>query len=140
MIKTEKKSNSKRLEAYSQKFWKALEKANKEKLFTGRNRKYNIKTFTVVYQRENPVEKVPNFKTVYNYIHRGNFFIKPIDLPVMLKLKPRKDKNSQPKGTNKKILGRSISDRPDSVLKRESIGHWEADLVQGKKARMNRSC
>jgi len=133
--KNRQKSKSKGLEAFSQKYWKALKEANEAGLFTGKNREHNIKTFTVVYQRENPSEKVPSFKTVYNYIHRGDFFIKPIDLPVMVRLKPRKNKKSRPKGINKRKLGRSISERPESVHKRESIGHWEADLVQGKKGK-----
>lgn len=81
------------------------------------------------------IKKVPTFKTVYNYINRGNFFIKPIDLPGMITLKPRRNKNSRPKGTNKKKLGRSISERPETVLNRESMGHWEADLVEGKKGK-----
>jgi len=133
--KNRKKSQSKGLESFSQKFWKALKRANENRLFSGKNRQYNIKTFIVVYQRKHPLEKVPSYKTVYNYIHRGKFFIKPIDLPVMVRLKPRRNKNSKPKGTNKKILGRSISERPETVLNRESIGHWEADLVEGKKGK-----
>lgn len=133
--KNRKKSKSKGLQAYSENFWKALKVANKNGFFTGKFRKYNIKTFTIVYKRKNPLEKVPTFKTIYNYIHRGNFFIKPIDLPVMVSLKPRKNKNSRPKGTNKRILGRSISDRPETIFNRESIGHWEADLVQGRKGK-----
>lgn len=123
------------IKTFSHDFWKALKKANNKGLFTGKPRKYNIKTFTVVYKRKNPLEKVPTFKTVYNYIHRGDFFIKPIDLPVMATLKPRKNKNSKSKGRNKKKLGRSISKRPETVLKRESTGDWEADLVQGKKGK-----
>lgn len=133
--KNRERSQSRGLKRFSQKFWKALEQANRNRLFSGKNRKYNIKSFTIVYQRKNPLENVPTYKTVYNYIHRGNFFIKPIDLPVMVTLKPRKNKNSKPKGTNKKKLGRSISDRPEAVLNRESIGHWEADLVEGKKGK-----
>lgn len=129
------RSQSKGLKKFSRNFWKALDEANKKRLFSGKNRKYNIKTFTIVYQRKNPLENVPTYKTVYNYIHRGDFFIKPIDLPVMLTLKPRKNKNSKPKGTNKKKLGRSISDRPETVLERKSIGHWEVDLVEGKKGK-----
>ncbi|MDN6167227.1 MAG: IS30 family transposase [Tetragenococcus koreensis] len=133
--KNRKKSQSKGLESFSQKFWADLEEANKERLFSGKKREYNIKTFISVYQRENPSEKIPTYKTIYNYIHRGNFFINPIDLPVMVRLKPRRNKGSKPKGTNKKILGRSISERPETVLNRESIGHWEADLVEGKKGK-----
>lgn len=130
-----KRSKSKGLHAFSKKFWKALKEANKNKLFSGKHRKHNIKTFIVVYQRKYPLEKVPAFKTVYNYIHSGEFFIKPIDLPVMVRLKPRKNKKSKPKGINKRKLGQSISKRPESVLKRQTIGHWEADLVQGKKGK-----
>lgn len=131
--KNRKNSKSKGFAAYSKDFWKSLKKANNDSWFSGKSRKYNIKTFIEVYRRKYPLEKVPTFKTVYNYIHTGKFFIKPIDLPVMVTLKPRRNKNSKPKGTNKKKLGRSISERPESVLKRESSGHWEADLVQGKK-------
>ncbi|MDN6185012.1 MAG: IS30 family transposase, partial [Lactococcus lactis] len=86
----------------------------------------------VLYQKNHPLEKVPCFKTIYNYIHRGNFFIRPIDLPVMVTLKSRRNKHSKPKGTNTRILGRSISTRPTSVNERESFGHWEADLMEGK--------
>ena len=129
------RSKSKGLQAFSEDFWKALKEAHKKSLFTGKHRKYNIKTFVEVYRRNHPLEKVPTFKTVYNYIHRGNFFIKPIDLPIMIRLKPRKNKNSRPKGINKRKLGRSISERPEAVLNRESIGHWEADLVEGKKGK-----
>lgn len=130
-----KRSKSKGLQAFSENFWNALKDANEKKLFSGKNRKYNIKTFIVVYQRRYPLEKVPTYKTVYNYIHSGEFFIKPIDLPVMVRLKPRKNRNSKPRGSNKRVLGQSISKRSESVLKRESIGHWEADLVQGKKGK-----
>lgn len=130
-----RRSKSKGLQAFSPFFWEALKEANRNRLFTGKNRKYNIKTFIVVYQREHPLEKVPTYKTVYNYIHSGEFFIKPIDLPVMVRLKPRKNKNSKPKGTNKRKLGSSIAERPKHVLNREVFGHWEADLVQGKKGK-----
>src|SRR5699024_12229301 len=86
-------------------------------------------------KRKHPFDKVPTYKTVYNYIHSEDFFIKPMDLPVLVRLKPRKNKNSRPKGTNKKKLGRSISERPEAILNRESTGHWEADLVEGKKGK-----
>lgn len=86
--KNRKKSQSKGLKAFSQNFWDNLKQANEDRWFTGKHRKYNIKTFITVYRRKYPLEKVPTFKTVYNYIHRSEFFIKPIDLPVMVSLKP----------------------------------------------------
>lgn len=53
----------------------------------------------------------------------------------MTRLKPRKNKHSKPKGQNKRKLGRSISERPEPVLNRKEFGHWEADLVKGKKTK-----
>lgn len=50
---------------------------------------------------------------------------------------PRKKHTSEPKGTKAKHLGRSIEERDPSVLMREELGHWEVDLVLGKKRRMN---
>lgn len=48
--KNRKKSQSKGLEDFSSKFWTALKKANKNRWFSGKNRKYNIKTFIAVYR------------------------------------------------------------------------------------------
>ena len=53
----------------------------------------------------------------------------------MTRLKLRKNKHSKPKGQNKRKLGRSISERPESVLNRKEFGHWEADLVKDKKTK-----
>lgn len=53
----------------------------------------------------------------------------------MITLKPRRNNHSKPKGANKRKYGTSISKRPESINQRETVGHWEADLVQGKKGR-----
>lgn len=45
---------------------------------------------------------IPTFKTVYRYIREGLINIKPYDLPVMYRLKPRRNRNSKTKGQNKK--------------------------------------
>lgn len=42
------------------------------------------------YKKEHPTHKVPTFKTIYRYIHSGDFVIKPIDLPLMMRLKSEK--------------------------------------------------
>ena len=68
-------------------------------------------------------------RTLYRYIDLGLIPIKNIDLPEKLRrrasaMHPRK---------NRRILGRSIEERPGSVQGREEFGHWEADLVIGNK-------
>lgn len=68
-------------------------------------------------------------KTLYNYIDLGILGIKSIDLPEKLK-RPLKKKTNR---RNKKILGRSIEERPSEVDDRSEFGHWEADLVLGSK-------
>ena len=88
----------------------ALEKAYHEKMLTGKHRQYNIQTFIMRYKKEHPTHKVPTFKTIYRYIHSDDIIIKPIDLPLMTRLKPRKNKHSKPKGQNKRKLGRIISE------------------------------
>src|SRR5699024_5976635 len=60
--KNRKKSQSKGLKAFSQKFWNALKQTNKARWFSGKHRKYNIKTFIFVYRRKYPLEKVLRLK------------------------------------------------------------------------------
>lgn len=131
--KNRQNSGLKKKEAFSERFFQEIEQTNDEGKFTGKNREFNIKTFIMAYEKENPEETIPTFKTVYRYIRSGVLSIKPYDLPVMYRLAPRKNKHARPKGQNKKKLGTSISKRPAKVLKREEFGHWEADLVKGKR-------
>lgn len=67
-------------------------------------------------------------KTFYNYVHRGLVDIKPIDLPRMVRRKPRKNYKEY---IPKRQKGVSIKQRPESVETREEFGHWEGDLVTG---------
>lgn len=55
--------------------------------------------------------------------------IKNIDLPEKLK---RNTKSSNIR-KNKRVLGKSIEERPETVASREEFGHWEIDSVLGKK-------
>lgn len=68
-------------------------------------------------------------KTVYNYIDQGLIRVKNIDL--LLKLRRNTHKHHCHK--NRRILGASIEQRPDSVNGREEFGHWEIDTVVGKR-------
>ena len=69
-------------------------------------------------------------KTLYNYVDLGLLGIKNIDLPEKLRRSRRKPVIHE----NKRILGRSIEERPTEVLERKEFGHWECDLVIGSKS------
>ena len=116
-------------EKYSRRFFKELEVALK-----ARPRTHSVDTFVHYYKQENPSERVPSTNVVYLLIDAGTLEIKNIHLPKKPSRRPRNDKSSQPKGDNKKVLGTSISERPDEVETREEFGHYEADLVIGKQS------
>lgn len=69
-------------------------------------------------------------KTLYNYIDAGLVGVKNIDLPMKLRLNTKKKRCRK----NKRILGRSIEERPPEVEERKEFGHWEIDTVIGKKS------
>jgi len=68
------------------------------------------------------------FKTIYNYIDRGQLGVRNIDLMLKVRLKPKKRQVNQ----QKRILGKSIELRPPEVNSRQEFGHWEGDTVVGK--------
>lgn len=69
-------------------------------------------------------------KTLYNYVDLGLLRIKNIDLPQKLSRNTKIQKDKE----NKRVLGRSIEERPEVVNTREEFGHWETDLVIGQKS------
>ena len=69
-------------------------------------------------------------KSLYNYVDLGLIGIKNIDLPQKLSRNTKIHRSKQ----NKRILGRSIEERPQEVEAREEFGHWETDLVIGQKS------
>lgn len=77
--------------------------------------------------------RIPYTKTVYTLIDQGVLLVKNINLPIKTRIRPRKKKSSEPKDKNAKYLSRSIEKREPSILLREELGHWEVDLVLGKK-------
>lgn len=74
-------------------------------------------------------EQIVCTKTLYGYVDLGLMGIKSIDLPEKLRRSPKKARIRK----NKRILGRSIDERPSAVNERKEFGHWEADLVIGSK-------
>ena len=68
------------------------------------------------------------FKTIYNYIDRGQLAVKNIDLLLKTRIKHKEKRVRQ----RKRVLGRSIEQRPAEVNERQEFGHWEGDTVVGK--------
>ena len=77
-----------------------------------------------------PEESIVCTKTIYNAIWSGQLRLRPLDLPEALK---RNSKSNRVR-KNKKVLGRSIEERPEEVSKRITEGHWEIDTVVGHRA------
>ena len=69
-------------------------------------------------------------KTLYNYIDLGLLQIKNADLPQKMR---RNTKSTRVKA-QKKVLGKSIKERPVDIESREEFGHWEIDTVVGEKS------
>ena len=68
-------------------------------------------------------------RTLYRYVDLGLLPIRNIDLPEKLRRNTKRKKINE----NKRILGRSIEERPESIESREEFGHWEIDSVLGKR-------
>lgn len=68
-------------------------------------------------------------RTLYRYVDLGFLSIRNIDLPEKLRRNTRRKRVRE----KRKVLGRSIGERPESVDAREEFGHWEIDSVLGKK-------
>lgn len=83
--------------------------------------------------RHNLFDYVPNTKTLYYWIDEGKLSVINMDLAMKLR---RSTKKVNPTG-NKKVLGTSIEERPESVETREEFGHWEIDTVLGHKSKDN---
>ncbi len=70
-------------------------------------------------------------KTLYNYVDAGLLDISNIDLPLKLRRSTKPERVRK----NKKRLGRSISERPETINDRSEFGHWEIDTVIGHKTK-----
>jgi len=70
-------------------------------------------------------------KTLYNYIDKGFLKVKNIDLNLKLRIKSKRKRIRR----NKRIMGKSIDQRPNEVESRKTFGHWEIDTIIGKKSR-----
>lgn len=114
-------------EKYSADFFKELAVALKAK-----PRIHSVDSFVEYYKQEHPTERVPSTSVVYRLIDEGKLEVKNIHLPKKPSRRPKNSNPSRAKGTNVRVLGTSISERPEEAEAREEVGHYEADLVIGK--------
>jgi IS30 family transposase len=68
-------------------------------------------------------------KTLYNMLWNGKLPLTVFEVPRVLSRKQHRKWNRK----NKRMLGRSIEERPAIVDEHEELGHWEADTVVGQR-------
>lgn len=76
---------------------------------------------------------IPCTTTLYHWIDRGIMKTKNIDL--LEKVSRNTSKSKYKARDNKRILGKSIEQRPKEVEDRTTFGHWEIDTVIGSKSK-----
>ena len=69
---------------------------------------------------------IPCTRTLYNWTDSGHLKIRNIDLLLKVRRRPLKKAKER-----KRILGRSIDERPDSINQRQEFAHWEGDGIVG---------
>lgn len=74
---------------------------------------------------------IPCTTTLYQWIDRGIMKTKNMDL--VEKLSRKTKTTSRKDRPNKRVLGKSIEERPEIVDTRKTFGHWEIDTVLGNK-------
>ena len=68
-------------------------------------------------------------KTLYNMLWNGTLPLTVFEVPRVLSRKQHRKWNRK----NKRMLDRSIEERPAVVDEHEELGHWEADTVVGQR-------
>lgn len=73
------------------------------------------------------------YKTIYNYIDKEILNITRKDLTYGIYEKKEEKKKEESDYIKPNKEGKTIHDRPKEIETRETIGHWEMDLVEGLK-------
>lgn len=82
-------------------------------------------------KRHKKFEYIPSTKTLYNWIDEGKLSVINMDLAMKLRRSTRRTRARN----HKRVLGKSIEERPQSIETREEFGHWEIDTVLGHKSK-----
>ena len=84
------------------------------------------------YAKTNNITPGQSFstKTFYNWVDDCLLNVRNIDLLHKVRRKPHNKRKAR-----KRVLGKSIDERPAAVETREEFGHWEGDGIVGKNRR-----
>lgn len=95
-------------------------------------RTQSVDTCVHTYKMAWPDRPCPSTPTVYRYIDAGLLDVTNSDLPMKLRRHVKSGRKTHQR-KNKRSFGKSIEDRPTAANDRTEIGHWEGDLVKGKR-------
>ena len=73
------------------------------------------------------------YRTIYNYIDKKVLDIERNDLTYGTYEKKEKEQKEESDRIKPNKEGKTIHDRPEEIETRETVGHWEMDLVEGLK-------
>lgn len=89
--------------------------------------KWSLDSAVGYARRHQMFPQIPSTKTCYSWVDAGYLTIRNIDLLLKVRLKTKKRAK-----VRKRILGRSIDERPDYINQRQEFAHWEGDGIIGK--------
>jgi len=93
---------------------------------------HSVDSFVHWFGAHYPQLPCPSTPTVYRYIDDGQLALTNTNLPLKLRRRIKRPGKGH-KRMNKRVLGQSIEERPAGAEKRSELGHWEGDLVKGKR-------
>jgi len=97
------------------------------------NEKYSPEVIAELIKKDERFEMSLSYKTIYNYIDMGVLMLEREDLVYGNYRDNNKSKRKESTKTKQHKKGRTIRDRPKAADNRSEIGHFEMDLVEGKK-------
>ncbi|KXS45997.1 MAG: hypothetical protein AWU54_54 [Candidatus Frackibacter sp. T328-2] len=97
--------------------------------------KYSPEVIAHKIRNRDQFETNIHWKTIYNYIDKGILMVDRDELTYGRYKKSKANKRQEKISTKVRKQGRRISDRPQEADDRTELGHWEMDLVEGKKGK-----